>query len=61
MSNFWLQKIVLLRVMEVGKIILKKKRPLLLARSVDISKSSYLFHGYPGGMVIETNHAQTMN
>ena len=34
MSNLWLQKIVLLRVMEVGKIILKKKRPLLLARSV---------------------------
>ena len=28
------KKIVLLRVMEVGKIILKKKRPLLLARSL---------------------------
>ena len=34
MSNLLLQKIVLLRVTEVGKIILKKKRPLLLARSV---------------------------
>ena len=35
MSNLLLQKIVLLRVTAVGKIILKKKRPLLLARSVD--------------------------
>ena len=35
MSNLLLQKIVLLRVTEVGKIILKKKRPLLLARSVE--------------------------
>ena len=34
MSNLLLQKIVLLKVTEVGKIILKKKRPLLLARSV---------------------------
>ena len=34
MSNSSLQKIVLLMVTEVGKIILKKKRPLLLARSV---------------------------
>ena len=34
MSNLLLQKIVLLRVTEVGKIIQKKKRPLLLARSV---------------------------
>ena len=34
MSNLLLQKIVLLRVTEDGKIILKKKRPLLLARSV---------------------------
>ena len=34
MSNLLLQKIVLLRVTEIGKIILKKKRPLLLARSV---------------------------
>ena len=34
MSNLLLQKIVLLRVTEVGKIIRKKKRPLLLARSV---------------------------
>ena len=34
MSNLLLQKIVLQRVTEVGKIILKKKRPLLLARSV---------------------------
>ena len=34
MSNLLLQKIVLLWVTEVGKIILKKKRPLLLARSV---------------------------
>ena len=34
MSNLLLQKIVLLRVTEVGKNILKKKRPLLLARSV---------------------------
>ena len=34
MSNLLLQKIVVLRVTEVGKIILKKKRPLLLARSV---------------------------
>ena len=34
MSNSLLQKIVLLRVMEVGKIILKKKQPLLLARGV---------------------------
>ena len=36
MSNLLLQKIVLLRVTEVGKIILKQKRPLLLARSVDV-------------------------
>ena len=35
MSHLLLQKIVLLRVTEVGKIILKKKRPLLLARSVE--------------------------
>ena len=35
MSNLLLQKIVLQRVTEVGKIILKKKRPLLLARSVE--------------------------
>ena len=34
MSNLSLQKIVLLMVTEVGKIILKKKRPLLLARNV---------------------------
>ena len=34
MSNLLLQNIVLLRVTEGGKIILKKKRPLLLARSV---------------------------
>ena len=34
MSNLLLQKFELLRVTEVGKIILKKKRPLLLARSV---------------------------
>ena len=34
MSNLLLQKIVLLRLTEFGKIILKKKRPLLLARSV---------------------------
>ena len=33
MSNLLLQKIVLLRVTEVGKNILKKKRPLLLAWS----------------------------
>ena len=36
MSNLLLQKIVLLWVTEVGKIILKKKRPLLLARSVGL-------------------------
>ena len=34
MSNLLLQKIVPLRVAEVEKMILKKKRPLLLARSV---------------------------
>ena len=40
MSNLLLQKIVLLRVTEVGKIIQKKKRPLLLARSVVVSDQS---------------------
>ena len=39
MSNLLLQKIVLLRVTEVGKIILKKKRPLLLARSVYLNQT----------------------
>ena len=32
---YYFKKIVLLRVTEVGKIIRKKKRPLLLARSVE--------------------------
>ena len=44
MSNLLLQKIVLLRVTEVVKIILKKKRPLLLARSVD-KKCCVMFNG----------------
>ena len=39
MSNLLLQKIVLLRVTEVRKIILKKKRPLLLARCVYVWKN----------------------
>ena len=43
MSNLLLQKIVLLRVTEVGKIILKKKRPLLLARSVVTYQGPLLF------------------
>ena len=42
MSNLLLQKIVLLWVTEVGKIILKKKRPLLLARSVDLKKWTHI-------------------
>ena len=41
MSNLLLQKIVLLWVTEVGKIILKKKRPLLLARSVCTCNHDY--------------------
>ena len=41
MSNLLLQKIVLLRVTEVVKIILKKKRPLLLARSVHANCIAY--------------------
>ena len=63
MSNLLLQKIVLLRVTEVGKIILKKKRPLLLARSVDkvfeLTKDTpYLWRKYFGenDRVITASH-----
>ena len=55
MSNLLLQKIVLLRVTEVVKIILKTKRPLLLARSVfkmitiDLSPSNYTAQSVPFG------------
>ena len=50
MSDLLLQKIVLLRVTEVGKIILKKKRPLLLARSVYCANASITIH------IWQTNH-----
>ena len=46
MSNLLLQKIVPLRVAEVEKIILKKKRPLLLARSVECNTSENICNGW---------------